>query len=73
MLKVMIAIGGWNEGSPKYSRLAQSPQKRKQFVRSVVQFLRYFFFEFWENLSEFLGNIGLKAFKLKQGMLSYRL
>ena len=31
------------------------------------------FFKFWENLSEFLGNIGLKVFKLKQGMLSYRL
>ena len=39
-LKVMIAIGGWNEGSEKYSRMAADSDKRAAFVRSAVEFLR---------------------------------
>ena len=39
-LKVMIAIGGWNEGSTKYSQMAKDDQKRGQFVNSTVQFLK---------------------------------
>jgi len=35
----MIAIGGWNEGSIKYSEMAKSPASRKEFVDSVVKFL----------------------------------
>ena len=38
-LKVTLAIGGWNEGSKKYSAMAADPEKRKKFVESVVQFL----------------------------------
>lgn len=38
-LKVTIAIGGWNEGSLKYSMLAEDPEKRAKFVRSVLHFL----------------------------------
>lgn len=39
-LKVLLAIGGWNEGSANYSALAASPQRRNVFVASVVDFLR---------------------------------
>ena len=39
-LKVMIAIGGWNEGSTKYSQMAADPAKRGKFVNSTVTFLQ---------------------------------
>ena len=38
-LKVMLAIGGWNEGGKKYSALAKTPESRKKFIESVVDFL----------------------------------
>merc|ERR1711892_1024837 len=39
-LKVTLAIGGWNEGSAKYSTMAKDPVKRKRFVDSSVKFLQ---------------------------------
>lgn len=39
-LKVTVAIGGWNEGSTKYSLMAKDPAQRQKFVDSVVQFLQ---------------------------------
>lgn len=39
-LKVSIAIGGWNEGSPKYSRMAATKETREAFVTSVMTFLK---------------------------------
>lgn len=38
-LTTTLAIGGWNEGSAKYSALAADPAKRKIFVESVIQLL----------------------------------
>lgn len=38
-LKVTIAIGGWNEGSLKFSNMAASATSRATFVQSVVDFL----------------------------------
>ncbi|CAG2121152.1 unnamed protein product, partial [Medioppia subpectinata] len=35
----MIAIGGWNEGSDKYSNMVSNAASRKTFVDSVVKFL----------------------------------
>ena len=38
-LKVMIAIGGWNEGVKKYSDMVSDGAVRKNFVESVVKFV----------------------------------
>ena len=35
-----LAIGGWNEGSTKYSSMAKDSAERQKFVDSVVQFLQ---------------------------------
>ncbi|XP_040579721.1 probable chitinase 2 [Lepeophtheirus salmonis] len=44
-LKVSIAIGGWNEGSKKYSAMARDAEKRALFVESVVNFLNKYNFD----------------------------
>ncbi|XP_076042467.1 chitinase-3-like protein 1 [Oratosquilla oratoria] len=44
-LKTIIAIGGWNEGSSRYSEMAKSPATRKTFVDSVMAFLPKYGFD----------------------------
>ncbi|XP_046455808.1 acidic mammalian chitinase-like isoform X1 [Daphnia pulex] len=44
-LKALIAIGGWNEGSEKYSRMVSDPAKRATFVNSVVNFIKKYNFD----------------------------
>lgn len=44
-LKTILAIGGWNEGSIKYSNMAKSEQSRKTFVKSVVNMLEKYNFD----------------------------
>ncbi|KAF2344115.1 Glycoside hydrolase family 18 catalytic domain, partial [Trinorchestia longiramus] len=39
-LKVTIAVGGWTEGSTKYSKMAAHSSTRKLFIDSVIAFLR---------------------------------
>ncbi|XP_013106880.1 chitinase-3-like protein 1 [Stomoxys calcitrans] len=39
-LKTLAAVGGWNEGSKKFSIVAADPAKRERFVKTVVQFLQ---------------------------------
>lgn len=39
-LKVSLGIGGWNEGSKNYSNLASSPNLRRTFVASTIEFLK---------------------------------
>lgn len=42
--KVSLAIGGWNEGSKNYSRMAADREQRKRFVQSALDFvLKYKF------------------------------
>ncbi|XP_053984693.1 chitinase-3-like protein 1 [Hylaeus volcanicus] len=43
--KALIAIGGWNEGSSKYSRMAGDAGARSQFVQNVVKFLQKYNFD----------------------------
>ncbi|CAG2103647.1 unnamed protein product [Medioppia subpectinata] len=38
-LTTMISLGGWNEGSEKYSDMVTNTDIRRRFVRSVVDFL----------------------------------
>lgn len=36
----MLAIGGWNEGSTRFSPLVANAERRKQLVKNAVKFLR---------------------------------
>ncbi len=36
----MLAIGGWNEGSSRFSNLVADDERRAAFVKNVVKFLR---------------------------------
>ena len=40
LFQVSIAIGGWNEGSKKYSEMVADADKRKNFTESVVAFCK---------------------------------
>lgn len=44
-MKTLIAIGGWNEGSEKYSLMAESARSRQAFADSVLRFLCYYGFD----------------------------
>lgn len=39
-LKTMLAIGGWNEGSTRFSPLVADEERRAEFVKNVLKFLR---------------------------------
>lgn len=39
-LKTLLAIGGWNEGSTRFSPLVASEERRKELVKNSVKFLR---------------------------------
>uniref|UniRef100_A0A182PEJ9 Chitinase n=1 Tax=Anopheles epiroticus TaxID=199890 RepID=A0A182PEJ9_9DIPT len=44
-VKLMIAIGGWNEGSSSYSTMANSDLLRAVFVESAVSFVKRYGFD----------------------------
>lgn len=44
-LKTLLAVGGWNEGSSKFSTVTASDSLRKIFVNSVVQYLTKYGFD----------------------------
>ncbi|XP_060520817.1 acidic mammalian chitinase-like [Cylas formicarius] len=39
-LKTLIAIGGWNEGSSRFSPMVANAERRKELVKNAVKFLR---------------------------------
>ncbi|XP_050684212.1 mucin-5AC [Leptidea sinapis] len=39
-LKTLLAIGGWNEGSSRFSPMVAAKERRKEFVKNVIKFLR---------------------------------
>ncbi|XP_066255008.1 probable chitinase 2 [Euwallacea similis] len=57
-LKVSLAIGGWNEGSANYSKLAAEPSRRSKFVSSSVDFIRKYNFDGLDLDWEFPGKRG---------------
>ncbi|XP_055849978.1 probable chitinase 2 [Episyrphus balteatus] len=44
-LKVILAIGGWGEGSEKYSLMAESSLSRERFADSVLRWLIFYGFD----------------------------
>ncbi|KAK4287587.1 hypothetical protein Pmani_039342 [Petrolisthes manimaculis] len=39
-LQALLAVGGWNEGSQKYSQMAADATKRQTFITSTVEMLK---------------------------------
>ncbi|KAI4467427.1 chitinase [Holotrichia oblita] len=39
-LKVLVSIGGWQDGSIKYSKMAANPESRSSFVNNTLEFIR---------------------------------
>jgi len=44
-LKTLLAIGGWNEGSRRFSPLVADPDRRQVFIKSAIRFLRQYNFD----------------------------
>jgi len=44
-LKTLLAIGGWNEGSRRFSSLVAEAEKRKNFIHHAIRFLRQHHFD----------------------------
>ncbi|CAD6225809.1 GSCOCT00005737001.2-RA-CDS [Cotesia congregata] len=44
-LKTLVAIGGWNEGSRKYSIMASNPESRERFADNAVTFVKQWGFD----------------------------
>ncbi|XP_022662471.1 flocculation protein FLO11-like isoform X1 [Varroa destructor] len=44
-LKTMVAVGGWNEGSKRFTEMVENAENRQAFVRSAVKFCRIHSFD----------------------------
>lgn len=64
-LKTLLAVGGWNEGSEKYSSMASTAAGRKRFIDSVIPLLEQYNFDGfdldWEYPTQRGGNPEDKA------------
>lgn len=59
--KTSVAIGGWNEGSVKYSTVASSSAKRKKLISDAVTFLQTYGFDGFDLDWEYPANRGGSA------------
>ncbi|GAB0090660.1 chitotriosidase-1 [Sergentomyia squamirostris] len=44
-VKMLLAIGGWNEGSEKYSLMVETEESREYFAKRVMRYLVHFGFD----------------------------
>ncbi|KAJ3653198.1 hypothetical protein Zmor_012462 [Zophobas morio] len=57
-LKTLLAIGGWNEGSLRYSNVAASASKRANFIKSALNLVRSYGFDGFDLDWEYPGQRG---------------
>ncbi|XP_037094357.1 acidic mammalian chitinase-like [Pollicipes pollicipes] len=44
-LRTLLALGGWSEGSGRFSELVADPENRARFIYSVLRYLRQYNFD----------------------------